>query len=107
MDMESANFRPGTSGDDGEPLHPVDWLGLVARLRAERDLRRELGSRIGQAASFVAGAAWALDETARPSSRSEPPVNLEALADRKSAQAITPMNEAQARSPGTEARGQE
>ena len=107
MDMESANFRPAVTGDDGEPLHQVDWFGLVARLGAERDLRRELSSRIGHAASFAAGAAWALDGSAQASPRGEPAVNLEALADRKAAQGITPANTAQARSPGIEARGQE
>ena len=105
MDLNSFAFRPPGALDEGEPLQALDWAGLVARLGAERDLRRELSSRLGSAgggASFAGGAAWALDEAA---AAGEPAVNPEALADRKSTGGITPAAGDQTPAAGSDARG--
>ena len=106
MDMEFSAFRVPGAFDDGEPLNAIDWAGLVARLGAERDLRRELSRQIGAAAagaSFAQGAAWAIDGS---SAQGESVVNPEALADFKSTGGITPEAGAQAPAAGSDARGQ-
>ena len=105
MDLNSFAFRPPGALDEGEPLQALDWAGLLARLGAERDLRRELSSRVGAAgggASFAGGAAWALDA---PNSEGEPAVNPEGLADRKSTGGITPAT-GETPAAGSDARGQ-
>ena len=106
MDMNSFAFRPPGAFDESEPLQALDWAGLVARLGAERDLRRELSSRVGSlpgGASFSHGAAWALDG-ARP--EGEPPVNPDGLADFKSTEGISPAAGDQPPAAGSDARGQ-
>ena len=105
MDLNSFAFRPPGAPDEGEPLHALDWAGLVARLGAERDLRRELSGRLGAAgggASFAGGAAWALDG---PVSDSEPAVNPEGLADGKATGGITPEAGGADLAAGSDARG--
>ena len=105
MDMESFAYRLPGGAEDGEPLNPLDWGGLLARLNAERDLRRELASRVGApagGASFAAGAAWALDG----SRQGQHGVNPDALTDRKSAGGITPAAGAETPAAGSDARGQ-
>ena len=105
MDLNSFAFRPPGALDEGEPLHALDWAGLVARLGAERDLRRELSSRLGAAgggASFAGGAARALD---RPLSGGELAVNPEGLADGKSTGGITPEAGGTDLAAGSDARG--
>ena len=71
--------------EDGEPevLRLLDWGALLARLGAERDLRRELANGLAIArpgADFVGGAAQVLSG----SSHDAPGVNPEALANGKS-----------------------
>ena len=105
MDLNSFAFRPPGALDEGEPLHALDWAGLVARLGAERDLRRELSSRRGTTdggASFAGGAAWALDA---PIAEGEPAVNPEGLADGKATGGITPEAGGADLAAGSDARG--
>jgi hypothetical protein len=105
MDMNSFAFRPPGALDEGEPLQALDWAGLLARLGAERDLRREFSSRLGAAnggASFAGGAAQALDATPWAG---ELAVNPEGLADRKSTGGITPAAGEQTPAAGSDARG--
>ena len=105
MDLNSFAFRPPGTFDEGEALHALDWAGLVARLGAERDLRRELSSRLGVAgsvASFAGGAAQALDGTPWAG---EPAVNPEGLADRKATGGITPEAGDADPAAGSDARG--
>jgi len=107
MDMDSATFNLRAGFAEGEPLGAVDWPGLVARLGAERDLRRELTSRIDAAASFSTGAAAVLESVFEGSVNGEPAVNPAALAVGKAHGGITPVDGAKASDAGNEARGQE
>lgn len=107
MDMDSATFNLPANLGDGEPLGALDWPGLVARLGAERDLRRELAARIGAAASFSAGAAAVLEGTSTASTNGEPAVNPAALADCKAPAGIRVADGAEASFAGIEARGKE
>ena len=105
MDMESFDYRLLGPAEEGERLAPLDWGGLLARLGAERDLRRELAGRNGTstgAASFVAGAAWALDR----SPQGQRDVNRDALADCKAARGIMSATGTEAPAAGSDARGQ-
>jgi hypothetical protein len=105
MDLNSFAFHPSGAPEEGEPLHALDWAGLVARLGAERDLRRELSSRLGAAgdgASFAGAAVWALEG---PAAGGEPVVNPEGLADGKATGGITPATGEQSSAAGSDARG--
>ena len=92
-------------GEDREPLHALEWAGLVARLGAERDLRRELTVRVTapRASGSFAPAVWPLGENAHGA----PSINPEALANGKADRGITAVAGAQAPVPDTGARGQE
>lgn len=76
--------------EDGERegLRALDWSALLARLGAERDLRREFAASRGMsrnAADFMNGAALVVGD----SSHDAPEVNPETLAHRKSTGGIT------------------
>jgi hypothetical protein len=107
MDMDFSAFKLATGFADGEPLAAVDWSGLVARLAAERDLRRELTARIGAAASFTTGAAAVLESACEGPVDGEPAVNPAALAVGKAHGGIRSDDGANAPAAGNEARGQE
>jgi len=106
MNMETPAFRVPGAVDDGEPLGALDWSTLLARLGAERDLRRELSGQTGLAgaggASFAAAAASALGHIPL----GEAAINPEALADGKATQANSSAAQAETPAPGIEARGQ-
>ena len=90
---------------DSKVLRPLEWSALLARLGAERDLRRELASglmAIPTIANFVGGAAQVLSG----SSHDAPGVNPEALANRKSTGGIRTAAEAHAPVAKLGARGQ-
>lgn len=60
MEMNPHNWRVPQSVDEGEDLRPLDWRALLARLAAERDLRREFAAGQGArnvASDFMNGAA--------------------------------------------------
>ena len=73
---------------EGEILRPLNWGALIARLGAERDLRRELAAGLAaprRVADFMGGAAQVVGD----SSHDAPGVNPDALANRKSTGGIT------------------
>lgn len=85
--MKPFNLRMPEGIDADESLRALDWSALLARLGAERDLRREFAANnmSGGAADFVNGAA----RIAGDSSHGAQSVNPETLADRKPAEDIT------------------
>ena len=94
--------------EDGDSLvlRPLEWSALLARLGAERDLRRELASGLmapPPVADFVGGAAQVLSG----SSHNAPGVNPDALANRKSTGGIRTAAEAKAPVAKLGARGQQ
>ena len=94
--------------EDGDSLvlRPLEWSALLARLGAERDLRRELASGLmapSPVADFVGGAAQVLSG----SSHDAPGVNPDALANRKSTGGIRTAAEAKAPVAKLGARGQQ
>ncbi len=116
MEMDSTPFRVPAGADDAETLNTVDWAGLVARLGAERDLRRELTARFGAAASFSGNAEAELKRaparitngSSEGSPHGEPAVNPAALGDSKAEGPITPSQRVETPASGIEARrGQE
>jgi hypothetical protein len=75
--------------DEGEAggLRAVDWSALLARLGAERDLRRELARSLASppaVADFLGGAAFVLSGADAASPQDAPSVNPDTLADLKS-----------------------
>ena len=75
--------------DEGErdALRPLDWSALLARLGAERDLRRELVSGLNaprRFADFTGGAAQGVGGPSHNAPHDAPGVNPDALANRKS-----------------------
>ena len=101
----SVAFKVPEDGDS-EVLRPLEWSALLARLGAERDLRRELASGLMEpppVADFVGGAAQVLSG----SSHDAPGVNPEALANRKSTEGIGAAAEAKAPVAKLGARGQQ
>ncbi|MDP3676910.1 MAG: hypothetical protein Q8R44_17725 [Novosphingobium sp.] len=88
MEMNPFNLRVPKGADTDESLRALEWSALLARLGAERDLRREFAADRGAsrtAADFMNGAA----RIAGDSSQDAQSVNPETLADRKSAGHIT------------------
>ena len=101
----SVAFKVSEDGDF-EVLRPLEWSALLARLGAERDLRRELTNGAmapPPVADFVGGAAQVLSG----SSHDAPGVNPEALANRKSTGGIRTVAEAKASVAKLGARGQQ
>ena len=101
----SVAFKVPEDGD-AEVLRPLEWSSLLARLGAERDLRRELASGLmapPPVADFFGGAAQVLSG----SSHDAPGVNPEALANRKSTGGIRTAAEAKAPVAKLGARGQQ
>ena len=91
---------------DGEILRPLNWGALIARLGAERDLRRELAAGLAaprRIADFMGGAAQVVGD----SSHDAPGVNPDALANRKSTGGITDVAGAKAPAAKPGARGQQ
>ena len=86
---------PGTfaaSLDEGEALRPLDWSALLARLGAERDLRRELARNLimpRPVADFGRGAALVVGGPSHDAPHDAPSVNPDALANFKSTGGIT------------------
>lgn len=72
---------------EGEDLRPLDWAALIARLGAERDLRRELARVLAapqRVADFMGGAAQVVGGPSHNAPHDAPGVNPDALANRKS-----------------------
>ena len=90
MEMNPATLRipQGADGaDEGDDLRTLEWSALLARLAAERDLRREFAAgreACRAAADFVNGAAL----VAGDSSHAAPTVNPDTLANLKSTGSI-------------------
>ena len=87
MEMNPATLRLLEGADDGvgegEGLRTLEWSALLARLAAERDLRREFAAgrdACRAAADFINGAAL----VAGDSSHVAPSVNPDTLANLKS-----------------------
>ena len=75
--------------DEGESdaLRPLDWSALLARLGAERDLRRELARTLSSprpVADFGRGAALVVGGSSHNAPHDAPSINPNALADLKS-----------------------
>ena len=80
-------FEAARDDAEGDALRPLDWSALLARLAAERDLRRELASGLAaskRVADFRRGAALVVSAVASHSSHDAPSVNPNALAVCKS-----------------------
>ncbi len=95
MDMNPFNLRVPEDADPAEALRPLDWAALLARLAAERDLRREfsgVGAVRGVAADFMNGAAQVVGD----SSHAAQSVNPDTLANLKSTGGITVAAQAKA-----------
>jgi len=106
MEMNPFNLRVPEDADPAEALRPLDWSALLARLAAERDLRREFAARLGVrriGADFMNGAAL----VAGDSSHDAPSVNPETLANLKSTGGITVATGAKARVAKHDARGKQ
>ena len=90
MEMNPATLRIPQSADgadEGDDLRTLEWSALLARLAAERDLRREFAAgreACRAAADFVNGAAL----VAGDSSHAAPTVNPDTLANLKSTGSI-------------------
>ena len=72
---------------EGEELRPLNWGTLMARLGAERDLRRELARGLTapqRVADFMGGAAQVVGGPSHNPSHDAPGVNPDTLANRKS-----------------------
>ena len=72
---------------EGEELRPLNWGTLMARLGAERDLRRELARVLAapqRVADFRDGAAQVVGGPSHYPPHDAPGVNPDALANRKS-----------------------
>ena len=87
MEMNLTTLRVPDCADDGanveEGLRTLDWGALLARLAAERDLRREFAAGRATrhaAADFMNGAALVVGD----SSHAAQSVNPDTLANRKS-----------------------
>ena len=79
----------GTPRDEreGDALRPLDWSVLLARLGAERDLRRERARNLATErpiADFGRGAALVVGGPSHNPPHDAPSVNPDALADCKS-----------------------
>ena len=107
LNLSSSNaFDTVLDDAESEDLRPLDWSGLLARLGAERDLRRELTNGLAaprRVADFLGGAALVV----AGSSHSAPGVNPDALANRKSAGANRTAAGAKALAAKHGARGQQ
>jgi hypothetical protein len=88
MEMNPHSWRVPETVDDGDDLRSLDWRALLARLAAERDLRREFaaGRSARHAASdFMNGAALVVGDSSHPAQS----VNPGALANLKATGGIT------------------
>ncbi|QGN54808.1 hypothetical protein [Novosphingobium sp. Gsoil 351] len=91
MDLNLSSAKAfADAADDGEgtELRALDWGALLARLGAERDLRRELAKGLAaprRLADFAGGAAIVVSGVSSVSPHNAPSVNPDALADFKSA----------------------
>ena len=77
---------------EGEDLRQLNWAALIARLGAERDLRRELARGLTapqRVADFMGGAAQVVGGPSHNPPHDAPGVNPDALANRKSTGGIT------------------
>ena len=95
---------------EGEDLRPLNWAALIARLGAERDLRRELARGLTapqRVADFMGGAAQVVGDSSHNSPRDAPDVNPDALANRKSTGVNTIAGGAKAPTAKLGARGQQ
>lgn len=83
----SGSFAAARDEGESDPLRPLDWTALLARLGAERDLRRELVRNLGTpraVADFGHGAALVLGDPSHGVPHNAPSVNPDALAGCKS-----------------------
>ena len=83
----SGAFLPARDESESDALRPLDWGALLARLGAERDLRRELARNLATprpVADFGHGAAFVMGGPSHEASHDAPSVNPDALADCKS-----------------------
>lgn len=88
MELNPFDLRMPEGNDSDESLRALDWRALLARLGAERDLRREFAAnraRARTAADFINGATL----IAGDSSHGAQSVNPETLANRNSARDTT------------------
>ena len=113
MDLNLSSPRALQAARDdgeGEELRPLNWGALIARLGAERDLRRELARGLAapqRIADFMGGAAQVMGSSSHNAPPDAPGVNLEALANRKSTGGITFAAGAKAPVATSGARGQQ
>ena len=106
MEMNPFNLRPSESGESGEALRTLEWSALLARLAAERDLRREFAAiqrTCGAVADFANGAALVIGG----SPHDAPSINPDTLANRKSTGGITVNAGAPACAAAHDARGKQ
>ena len=106
MEMNRFNLRVPDAGQPGEALRPLEWNALLARLAAERDLRREFAASRGAhgiAADFAHGAALVIGDSAPDA----PSVNPQTLAIIKSTGGITTGAAANAAAAPHDARGKQ
>ena len=95
---------------EGEDLRQLNWAALIARLGAERDLRRELARGLTapqRVADFMGGAAQVVGGPSHNAPHDAPGVNPDALANRKSTGGITIAAGANAPVAKSGARGQQ
>ena len=103
-------FEAARDDAEGDALRPLDWSALLARLAAERDLRRELVSGLNaprRFADFMGGAAQVVSGPSHNAPHDAPGVNPDALANRKSTGGNTFASGAMAPAAKLGARGQQ
>lgn len=110
MEMNPSSWHVPECADaaanDAEGLRTLEWSALLARLAAERDLRREFAGNpvVGRkAADFINGAALVVGG----SSLDAPSINPVTLANRKSTRCITRAVGAKAPIAQLDARGKQ
>ena len=102
--------QPLLDDDEGRPLRPLDWSALVARLTAERDLRREIAHGASSAkpiSSFVRDMAQFAVGSPHAGRYDAQGVNPDALANLKSTGGITIATVAKPPVATNDARGQQ
>ena len=103
-------FEASRQDGEGDALRPLEWSTLVARLGAERDLRRELTNGLAAVrpvADFACGAALITGGSTHHALRDARGVNPDALTNRKSTQGITAAAQTTAPVATYDARGQQ
>ena len=103
-------FEAPRQAGEGDALRPLEWSTLVARLGAERDLRRELTNGLAavrRAADFACGAALITGGSTHDAIRDARGVNPDALTNRKATKGITAAAQTTAPVATYDARGQQ